>query len=132
PWPRVGGAAAGQWGGTGGADFAVIWSPEPPFTHNYSPPAPLMSVVAAARRTKRIHVGTSVIVTPFHHPLILAEQVGFADHLTDGRLEIRFARGASKFEYGRLGLTDVEAAERQREALEILLGVWRTAHHLAD
>jgi alkanesulfonate monooxygenase SsuD/methylene tetrahydromethanopterin reductase-like flavin-dependent oxidoreductase (luciferase family) len=113
------------------AGFDVIWFPEHHFTHNYSSPDPLISVVDAVRRTKRIRVGTSVIVTPFHHPLILAERVAFADHLTEGRLEIGFARGASKFEYGRLGLTDVEAADRQREALEILLGVWQADEQFA-
>jgi alkanesulfonate monooxygenase SsuD/methylene tetrahydromethanopterin reductase-like flavin-dependent oxidoreductase (luciferase family) len=106
------------------AGFDVLWFPEHHFTAQYSSPDPLISVVDAARRTRRLRVGTSVIVTPFHNPLILAERVAFADHLTDGRLEIGFARGASKFEYARLALTDVEAAERQREALEILLGVW--------
>jgi alkanesulfonate monooxygenase SsuD/methylene tetrahydromethanopterin reductase-like flavin-dependent oxidoreductase (luciferase family) len=131
PMAQVYRDAAEQMEAIEGAGFDAIWFPEHHFTHNYSSPAPLMSVVDAARRTKRIHVGTSVIVTPFHHPLILAELVGFADHLTDGRLEIGFARGASKFEYARLGLTDVEAAERQREALEILLGVWRTDDHFA-
>jgi alkanesulfonate monooxygenase SsuD/methylene tetrahydromethanopterin reductase-like flavin-dependent oxidoreductase (luciferase family) len=113
------------------AGYDVLWFPEHHFTHNYSSPDPLMSVVDAARRTKRIRVGTSVIVTPLHHPLMLAERIAFADHLTDGRLEVGFARGASKFEYARLALTDIEAAERQREALEILLGVWQVDDHFA-
>ena len=33
-------------------------------------------------------------------------------------------RGGSPYEYVRLGMTDSEAAERQYEALEILLGIW--------
>src|SRR5262249_5292352 len=56
---------------------------------------------------------------------ILAEQVALADHLVEGRLEVAFARGASPYEYARLGMTDTEASARQREALEVLLGVWK-------
>jgi alkanesulfonate monooxygenase SsuD/methylene tetrahydromethanopterin reductase-like flavin-dependent oxidoreductase (luciferase family) len=107
------------------AGFDVIWFPEHHFTHNYCAPAPLVSVVDAARRTRRARVGTSVIVTPFYHPLILAEQVALVDHLVEGRLEVGFARGSSRYEYVRLGLTDAEAADRQREALDVLLGVWQ-------
>src|SRR5262245_58443302 len=107
------------------AGFDVVWFPEHHFTHSYCSPGPLLSVVDAARRVNRIRVGTSVILTPFYHPLILAEQIALVDHLVEGRLEVAFARGASPFEYARLGVTDTEASERQRESLEILLGVWK-------
>ncbi len=80
------------------AGFDVIWFPEHHFTHNYCAPAPLMSVIDAARRTRRIRVGTSVIVTPFYHPLILAEQIALADHLVEGRLEVGVVRGPSRYE----------------------------------
>jgi alkanesulfonate monooxygenase SsuD/methylene tetrahydromethanopterin reductase-like flavin-dependent oxidoreductase (luciferase family) len=105
--------------------FDVVWFPEHHFTHHWCCPNPLMSAIDAARRTTRIRVGTAVIMTSAWHPLILAEQIGFADHLTEGRLEVGLGRGGSPYEYVRLGMTDSEAAERQYEALEILLGIWQ-------
>ena len=105
--------------------FDVVWFPEHHFTHHWCCPNPLMSAIDAARRTTRIRVGTAVIMTSAWHPLILAEQIGFADHLTDGRLEVGLGRGGSPYEYVRLGMTDSEAAERQYETLEILLGIWQ-------
>lgn len=107
------------------AGFRHVWFPEHHFVQRYLSPAPLLHCVDAARRTRRVRVGTSIILTPYHHPLILGEQIALADHLTDGRLEVGFARGASLYEAERIGLkSHLEAAERQQESLDILLGAW--------
>lgn len=102
----------------------TIWFPEHHFTNSYSSPAPLLSVVDAAHRTHRARLGTAVVITPYYHPLVVAEQVALADHLTEGRLDIGFGRGGFKYEYSRLETREPEAAARQQEALEIILGVW--------
>ena len=107
------------------AGFDIVWFPEHHFTHQYCAPNPLVNIADMAHRTRRVRLGTSVIVAPFHHPLMLAEEIGMVDHLVEGRLEIGFARGSSLNQYQRLGLTDVQAADRLRELLDILLGVWR-------
>src|SRR5215469_7792452 len=83
--------------------FDIIWFPEHHFTHHYCAPNPLLNIVDLAR----------------------AEEIGMVDHLVDGRLEIGFARGASLYEYDRLGVTDVQAVGRTSECLEILLGIWK-------
>src|SRR5262245_18927565 len=106
------------------AGFDIVWFPEHHFTHNFCAPAPMVNVVDAAQRTSRMRLGTSVILSPYYHPLLVAEQIGMVDHLVDGRLEIGFARGASPYEYARLGLTEALAAERTRESVEVLLGIW--------
>jgi alkanesulfonate monooxygenase SsuD/methylene tetrahydromethanopterin reductase-like flavin-dependent oxidoreductase (luciferase family) len=105
--------------------FDIIWFPEHHFTHQYCAPNPLLNIVDMARVTRRVKLGTSVIVAPFHHPLAIAEEIGMVDHLVDGRLEVGFARGASLYEYDRLGVTDVQAVGRTSECLEILLGLWK-------
>jgi alkanesulfonate monooxygenase SsuD/methylene tetrahydromethanopterin reductase-like flavin-dependent oxidoreductase (luciferase family) len=107
------------------AGFDVVWFPEHHFTHQYCAPNPLVNITDMAHRTRRVRLGTSVIVAPFHHPLVIAEEIGMVDHLVEGRLEIGFARGSSLYEYQRLGLTDVQAADRLRESLDILLGLWQ-------
>jgi alkanesulfonate monooxygenase SsuD/methylene tetrahydromethanopterin reductase-like flavin-dependent oxidoreductase (luciferase family) len=105
--------------------FAHVWFPEHHFTQLTHAAAPLLSVVDAANRTKRIRLGTSVILSPYHHPLLLAEQIAMADHFTEGRLEVGFARGSYVYEYQRLGIgSEIEAGERQAECLDILLGMW--------
>jgi alkanesulfonate monooxygenase SsuD/methylene tetrahydromethanopterin reductase-like flavin-dependent oxidoreductase (luciferase family) len=67
-----------------------------------------------------------VLIAPYRHPLILAEEIGMVDQLIEGRLEIGFARGASPHEYVRFGIDDKEAAGRMQECMDILLGVWGT------
>jgi alkanesulfonate monooxygenase SsuD/methylene tetrahydromethanopterin reductase-like flavin-dependent oxidoreductase (luciferase family) len=107
------------------AGFRHVWFPEHHFVQRYLSPAPLLHCVDAARRTRRVRVGTSIILTPYHHPLILGEQIALADHLTDGRLDVGFARGASLYEAERIGIkSHLEAAQRQQESLDILLGAW--------
>jgi alkanesulfonate monooxygenase SsuD/methylene tetrahydromethanopterin reductase-like flavin-dependent oxidoreductase (luciferase family) len=101
----------------------TIWFPEHHFTNTLCSPAPLLSVVDAAHRT-RARLGTAVVITPYYHPLIVAEQVALADQLTQGRLDVGFGRGGFKYEYSRLATREAEAAARQQEALEIILGVW--------
>ncbi len=113
------------------AGFDVVWFPEHHFFHGFCNPAPLLSVVDIAPRVRRVRLGTSIITSPYYHPLLLAEQIAMADQFVDGRLEIGFGRGASKYEYQRLGMTEVEATDRQRECLEVLLGLWHADEDFA-
>src|SRR5687767_13803976 len=53
--------------------FDYLWFPEHHFQAGLNAPAPLLNCVDAAARTKRIRVGAAVILSPYHHPLILAE-----------------------------------------------------------
>lgn len=108
------------------AGFHIIWFPERHFNRSVMSPHPLISIVDAARRTSRVRLGTSVLIAPYRHPLILAEEIGLVDQLTGGRLEIGFARGATVFEYERFGIDDKAAAGRLQETMDILLGLWRT------
>ncbi|MGH7264432.1 MAG: LLM class flavin-dependent oxidoreductase [Candidatus Rokuibacteriota bacterium] len=102
----------------------TVWFPEHQFTNQLCSPAPLLNVVDAAHRTRRVRLGTAVIITPYYDPLVLAGQVALADQLTGGRIDVGFGRGGFKYEYERLGMTEPLAAARQQEALEIVLRAW--------
>jgi flavin-dependent trigonelline monooxygenase, oxygenase component len=102
----------------------TVWFPEHQFTNQLCSPAPLINVVDAAHRTRRVRLGTAVVITPYYDPLLVAGQAALADHLTQGRLDIGFGRGGFKYEYERLGMTEPLAAARQQEALEIILRAW--------
>lgn len=106
------------------AGFDNIWFPEHHFVTTLVNPGPLYSVVDAAHRTKNARLGAAVILSPYYHPLILAEQIAQVDHMTEGRLEVAFGRGSYLYEYERLAMTVEESSERQLELLEILMGVW--------
>src|SRR3954465_2327644 len=51
----------------------------------------LLTWVAA--RTKSLRVGTAVMVLPWHHPVLLAEQVAVLDVLSGGRVDLGIGKG---------------------------------------
>ncbi|MFW9327030.1 LLM class flavin-dependent oxidoreductase, partial [Glaesserella parasuis] len=57
--------------------------------------ASLRFLLAAAvlARTERLRVGTSVLVLPLHHPLMLAEEIAQLDLQSAGRIDVGVGRG---------------------------------------
>src|SRR5919109_1836867 len=49
-------------------------------------PSPLIVCTAVAARTRRLNVGTSVILLPLHHPVRVAEDVITLDLVSKGRV----------------------------------------------
>lgn len=56
-------------------------------------PEPLSMLGAIAARTRRVRLGTNVIVIPFRDPVLLAKQVATLDWLCDGRMLPAFGVG---------------------------------------
>ncbi|MDF0729274.1 LLM class flavin-dependent oxidoreductase [Pseudomonas entomophila] len=56
-------------------------------------PSPLVLLAAIAQRTRRIGLGTGIIVLPQEPPLRLAEDAGVLDLLADGRLQLGLGAG---------------------------------------
>jgi alkanesulfonate monooxygenase SsuD/methylene tetrahydromethanopterin reductase-like flavin-dependent oxidoreductase (luciferase family) len=57
-------------------------------------PNPQMLLGAAAQRTRRLRLGTSVSLLPMHHPLRIAEDFAVLDLLSDGRVNFGAGRGS--------------------------------------
>ena len=86
--------------------FDSIWLAEHHFSSYGYCPYPLLLAVKIAERTRRIRVGTAVVVLPLHHPLQLAEEIAMTDVLTGGRIDIGLGRGYQPYEFLRMG-TDI-------------------------
>lgn len=56
-------------------------------------PSPLVLLAAAAERTRRLRLGTAIVVLPLEQPLRLAEDAAVLDALSDGRLELGLGAG---------------------------------------
>jgi alkanesulfonate monooxygenase SsuD/methylene tetrahydromethanopterin reductase-like flavin-dependent oxidoreductase (luciferase family) len=101
--------------------FDSIWCAEHHFsTYGYLS-RPLQYATHLAAVTERIRVGSAVVVLPLHHPLIVAEEIGTADLLSGGRLDVGFGRGYQSYEFKRLGLSLEDSRERFDEAVDIIL-----------
>jgi alkanesulfonate monooxygenase SsuD/methylene tetrahydromethanopterin reductase-like flavin-dependent oxidoreductase (luciferase family) len=105
------------------AGVRIAWFPEHHLVHYYSCPSPLMLAVKAAAATTTIRVGAAILVIPYYNPLRLAGELGMADVLTDGRLEIGVGRGAFEYEFDRFGINERIGAARLREGMEIIHGL---------
>ena len=86
-----------------------------------------------AARTKRIRLGTAVVVLPWHNPVLLAEQAATLDLLSDGRFDFGIGRGYRHNEYHGFGIDMAEGGERYDETLEVIRKAWTTvgrfSHH---
>jgi flavin-dependent trigonelline monooxygenase, oxygenase component len=105
------------------AGFRIAWFPEHHLIQYIACPSPLMFAVKAAARTRRIRVGCAILVIPYYNPLRLAGEIGMADHLTDGRLEVGIGRGAFEYEFDRFGVNETIAAARLREGMDVVHGL---------
>src|SRR5712692_330874 len=113
--------------------FDALWANE----HHFDPyggiiPSPPIMLAALAQRTKRVRLGTSVIVLPLHQPIEIAEQLAMVDLMSDGRVELGVGRGFVVADYEALGIPREGAQERLTEELEVILKAWSGApfsHH---
>src|SRR5215475_8511661 len=66
--------------------FDSIWGVEHHFTDYTMCPDVLQFLTYMAGRTRRVGLGSMVVVLPWHDPLRVAEQVAMLDSMSAGRL----------------------------------------------
>ena len=101
--------------------FDSLFALEHHFTgYSMSPdPAQLLSYFAG--RTRRIALGTAVIVLPWHDPVRIAEEIALLDILSGGRCLLGFGRGAASVEYAGFRIPMEEARARFVETAQIVV-----------
>ena len=100
--------------------FGRAWFAEHHFSNYSLCPSPLMMVAHAAAVTERIRLGTAVIVAPLHMPARLLGEVGLADSLSGGRLDLGIGNGYQHFEFERFRVDIEERRERLFEMLDMI------------
>lgn len=81
-------------------------------------PNPIVFLAAASQRSRRIKLITGAVLPAFNHPLKLAGEIGMLDGLSQGRLEVGFARAFLPHEFGRFGVALDESRARFEEGIE--------------
>ena len=89
----------------------------------YYEPLTLLSFVAA--RTRRVRLGTSVLVLPYHNPVRLAKIAATLDVLSEGRLIMGVGVGAIENEMEAMGTAFKERGAFTDEAIAAMRTLWR-------
>jgi alkanesulfonate monooxygenase SsuD/methylene tetrahydromethanopterin reductase-like flavin-dependent oxidoreductase (luciferase family) len=78
----------------------------------------------AAAKTQRIRLGSSVWVTPLHHPIRLAENIAGLDILSGGRINFGVGRGYVTEEFKGFDVDILENKPLHDEVVDIVLTAW--------
>jgi probable F420-dependent oxidoreductase len=105
------------------AGFDSIWLGE---HHNNSilNPAPLIGLTAIAARTRRVRLGTAVLLLPLYHPLMVAEEGAMLDMISGGRLILGVGAGYAPEEFDAFAVSIKERGSRLEEGASLLHRLW--------
>jgi len=101
--------------------FDSLWGVEHHFTDYTMCPDVLQYLTYFAGRTKRIQLGSMVVVLPWHHPMRVAEQISVLDHVSDGRFIFGMGRGLGRVEFDGFGVDQNIAREKFVESAQMLI-----------
>lgn len=113
-------AAVAQVKAAEAAGFAIAWFAEHHFSNYSVCPSPLMMVARLAGETRRIRLGSGVVVVPLYHPVRLISEVGMVDSLTHGRLVLGVGSGYQPYEFERFGEDLADSADKLLEFVDML------------
>ena len=100
--------------------FDDVWLSEHHFIDDAYSPSMLPIGCAIAARTKRIRIGTSVLLLPLHDPVRVAEDAATLDVISNGRLELGLGVGYRVEEFTGFNIDSKERAQRMDEGIEII------------
>ena len=85
---------------------------------------PVLTLTWAAAATRRVRLGTSVLVLPLRHPLPLAKELATLQNLSSGRLILGAGVGWLEAEFDALGVPFKERGRRMDEGIAMMRAVW--------
>jgi alkanesulfonate monooxygenase SsuD/methylene tetrahydromethanopterin reductase-like flavin-dependent oxidoreductase (luciferase family) len=103
------------------------------FTGWNQPSSTLMMLACLAMRTTTLRLGSSVIVLPWHNPVLLAEQAATLDLMSRGRFDFGIGKGYRHNEFAGFCIPPEDGEARFEESIEVMTRAWssreRFSHH---
>lgn len=87
-------------------------------------PSPLAFLAAVAATTRRIRLMTGCILPAFHHPIQIAAESAMVDAISNGRLDVGFARAYLPYEFEAFGVPMDESRDRFAETINTVIRLW--------
>lgn len=85
---------------------------------------PIVILTYAAANTQSIRIGTSVLIMPYHTPIMLSKQLATLDVISGGRLDCGLGLGWSEDEYDASNTPYENKGDRADEFLRCLRILW--------
>ncbi len=85
---------------------------------------PLLVLGLAASVAPSVLLGTSVLVAPLRHPVLLAKQVASLDYLSGGRVMLGIGAGWMREEFELMGVPFRLRGARTAEMVEVMRALW--------
>jgi probable F420-dependent oxidoreductase len=96
-----------------------------PFPNQVPIPDPLLPLAYAAAVTKKLKLGTGILILPQRHPLYVAKEVATLDVLSGGRAMLGIGVGWLEEEFNALGIPFAERAARTAESVRAIRSLWK-------
>ena len=104
--------------------FDSVWLEEHHSIRNHYWPSPLMALAGIATRTKKISLGTDIVVLPFYHPVRVAEDMAMLDVISGGRAIFGAAIGYRPPEFELYDVSLEDRGARYVEMIKIMRLLW--------
>lgn len=108
--------------------FDSVWLEEHHSIRNHYWPSPLMALAGIATRTKKVLLGTDIVVLPFYHPVRVAEDAAMLDVISGGRVILGAAIGYRPPEFELYDIRLGDRGARYVEMLKIIRALWTQEH----
>ncbi|MBM3676306.1 MAG: LLM class flavin-dependent oxidoreductase [Actinobacteria bacterium] len=104
--------------------FDGLFLPEHHMMDDGYTPAPLIGLAALAAVTKKVDLGTTVFLMPFHHPVQVAEHAAMIDVISGGRMILGCGIGSFPPEFGLFGLDVKDQVALFEQKISVVRRLW--------
>jgi alkanesulfonate monooxygenase SsuD/methylene tetrahydromethanopterin reductase-like flavin-dependent oxidoreductase (luciferase family) len=104
--------------------FDSVWLTEHHFCADGYTPSPLVVASAIGARTRRMRIGTNLMLLPLADPIRLAEDAATLSILTGGRFDLGVGLGYRKLEFDYFGRKLSQRPSLMEEGVDILRQAW--------
>lgn len=124
PWDTLYGRTLDQISFAEELGYDSVWLTEHHFSEDGQATSPMTTLAAIASRTKRVLIGTSVLLLPFYNASRLAEDAATVDIISGGRLILGLGQGYRRSELEAFGIPQCERLGRFVEGVEVIKKAW--------